>query len=417
MLLFIMLFAIIFIFVFKFTKPVSKNNISNKELISYDNQLTKEQKIEDFNSLYLVLKENYPYFEVNKRVNNIDWLNNKEEYKKRIEKTKSDQEFYNVISSIIKDLHNNHTSIFNEDDYKYWFSLYSSVEQELKPWMDVLKAQNVLKRYKYSEMKNSTVGKSNLSNESNRINEYLKTDIIIPNKLAYLKVSSFYGLNVNKDQNIIYKFLYKVREYPNLIIDIRGNGGGAEEYWRKNIVAPLISNNISIDNLCLLRGNLYCYKFWKAKNLKLYNFIEINKELLKKSPTEVNEKFQYYTIFKQEVESTNYVGFKGKIYLLVDKKVFSSADSFANFCKSTKWATLVGEKTEGDGIGTDPVFYNLPNSGYVIRFAATYGLNADGSSNEEKKTEPDINVNAEIGRIYDEDKAIQKIITLIGREN
>src|SRR5690554_1682467 len=52
---------------------VLKNPIPNQ-------QLTMEEKIEDFEYLYNLFKENYPFFEVNKRLNGIDWLSNKEHY-------------------------------------------------------------------------------------------------------------------------------------------------------------------------------------------------------------------------------------------------------------------------------------------------------------------------------------------------
>ena len=55
---------------------------------SSDGQLSKEEKVADFKYMYKVVKEGYPYLDVNKRLNNIDWLENKNEYLKRIKNTK-----------------------------------------------------------------------------------------------------------------------------------------------------------------------------------------------------------------------------------------------------------------------------------------------------------------------------------------
>ena len=41
----------------------------------------------------------------------------------------------------------------------------------------------------------------------------------------------------------------------------------------------------------------------------------------------------------------------------------------ANFLKQSKAATIVGGVSGGDGIGSDPVLFALPNSGIVIRMA------------------------------------------------
>ena len=86
--------------------------------------------------------------------------------------------------------------------------------------------------------------------------------------------------------------------------------------------------------------------------------------------------------------------FAVETHLLVDDIVFSSAETLAYFCKSTKFATVVGEKTNGDGVGTDPLLLTLPKSGIVIRFTGEMGLNPDGSANDESKTVPDLIIKA-----------------------
>lgn len=58
---------------------------------------------------------------------------------------------------------------------------------------------------------------------------------------------------------------------------------------------------------------------------------------------------------------------------------------------------VVGERTNGDGVGTDPLLLTLPNSGIVIRFTGEMGLNPDGSANEEMKTIPDVLIKANSG--------------------
>jgi C-terminal processing protease CtpA/Prc len=85
----------------------------------------------------------------------------------------------------------------------------------------------------------------------------------------------------------------------------------------------------------------------------------------------------------------NSIDFKGKIWTLVNKNVYSASEAFTQFCAGTGFSTLVGESTGGDGIGIDPVFLVLPNSGLVVRYSMLYGLNLDGSSNQEFGTTPD----------------------------
>ncbi|MFQ7853800.1 MAG: S41 family peptidase [Flavonifractor plautii] len=75
--------------------------------------------------------------------------------------------------------------------------------------------------------------------------------------------------------------------------------------------------------------------------------------------------------------------------MLVDESVYSASESFVLFCQQTGFATLVGRTTGGDGIGAmDPVYLQLPNSGILIQYTVPFGLNPDGSSNEEMGTTP-----------------------------
>jgi len=102
------------------------------------------------------------------------------------------------------------------------------------------------------------------------------------------------------------------------------------------------------------------------------------------------------------------VQYKKNIYLLTDKSVFSAAEGFALFCKTTKWATVVGERTGGDGGGKDPVIFMLPNSGSLVRAALDAALNSDGSLNAEECTIPDIKIDAD-----NADERLKKLIHYI----
>lgn len=66
----------------------------------------------------------------------------------------------------------------------------------------------------------------------------------------------------------------------------------------------------------------------------------------------------------------------------------------AVFSKATRWATVVGKTTSGDGIGSDPNLVSIPGTGLVFRFSGGMGLNPDGSANEETKTIPDVIIEA-----------------------
>lgn len=389
---------------FKITKDKKQENT----------ELTTEQKVEDFEYLYNILEENYPYFDVNKRTRNIDWLSNKDAYLQLVEDTKTDKEFFYILNLILRQLHNGHTNILEKGEFEYSKELYNTCGPEMQTWKDVLNDEDVQKRYdKFKEIK---INNSDDDDSKNKTN-IEDSKILIENKLAYIKYNSFNGLNMEHDSSLNDSFFTKVKDYPYLIIDIRGNGGGSTEYWEKDIVGNLIDKPIYYTYYSLMRGGDYNKKFMECRNGDLRDIRILDKEIIKNSPEEVPDKFKYYSQYDVMINPKNKSkdnrGFNGKIFLLTDESVFSASEAFASFCKSTKWATLVGEKTSGDGIGTDPIFMSLPNSKYVIRYSANYGLNPDGTSNEEMKTVPDIFVNSNVSKDIKDDEAVNTVINMI----
>lgn len=209
--------------------------------------------------------------------------------------------------------------------------------------------------------------------------------ILKENKIAYLKVKSMSTRTLKSDGKKILEFFNKIKGYPYLIIDIRGNGGGTDEYWMSNIVGPLIFEPKSESAAMAYKGN-YIKPFLIGRG--------ITTKPIDKLPEQFKSNYalqmEGYVTDIITVKPVNSVNFKGKIYLLTDDCVYSSSESFAAFCKASGFAEIVGTTTGGDGIGIDPCIMALPSSGLVIRFSLDMGINSDGTVNEKTHTRPDI---------------------------
>lgn len=373
-------------------------------------ELSTEQKLEDFRYMYNILKNNYSYFDVNKRSNKgYDWLANKEEFEKSIKNTKNKIEFYWAIDSILKKLNNDHTNQIDPQLYYEMLEAYSKNKdkEDLNSWLKILDNKKVKDSYKelidifkkeYPKQFENYSSSKSIYDETNECRKKnIGTEILEQNKISYLKIETMGDEYIKSDKEEIYEFLKSIKGYPYLIIDIRGNGGGNPDYWQENIVAPLIDNNFKVENYSVFKGSNYALNFYKPRYKSkgiVINSIKVLPDN-KNYPEEVKRDFKYCAAITEIIKPKNPVGFKGKIFLLVDRNVFSSSETFAMFAKYSKWATLVGEKTGGDGIGVDPILMTLPNSGLVVRFSGEMGLNSDGTSNAEMKTKPDIELNCE----------------------
>lgn len=221
-----------------------------------------------------------------------------------------------------------------------------------------------------------------------------ETAILEFNKAAYLKIKSMDALDDEtfyNDQDSILNFLKEIKDFPNLIIDIRGNPGGYDYYWMENIMKPIIKHSLNVDSYIVYKKDDYVNSFFNSSAKSSSKNLPKNKNY----PSEVIDNFGYYEKINKSVLPENAGNFHGKIYLLVDQFVYSSAESFSAFCKATKFAELVGTSTGGDGIIPNtraPIAMLLPNSKLIVRFSAVMALNPDGTANEETQTQPDIYV-------------------------
>ncbi len=358
--------------------------------------LTTSQKISDFNYLYSSLKDNYPFFGVNIRQNGVDWLNKKDEYIDRIKKTKNDSSYIFVLKSIISELNSGHVSFMPTQYYDAYLSIYKKSSETMpkyKMWVEVLESDSIKPKYWANILENAIIQTDNKQDEKKQ--EKIRpnySDTIINNKVAVMNILSFNKFMIEKDKPKITEFLKKITELEYLIVNIQENGGGATDYWKNNIVAQLITSPIEYTNYVVIKDGdinrrFYPNSFVKGKILRN----DIN---LQNIPTELLKNKYYIKYSKDTIYPKDPIHFKGKIYLLVAKPVFSSSEGFAQFCKSTNWATVVGEQTGGDGNGGDPNIISLPESGILLVYPSQVGLNSDGSLNFEAKTIPDIKIKA-----------------------
>ncbi|MCC0694652.1 MULTISPECIES: S41 family peptidase [unclassified Clostridioides] len=377
---------------------LSNNTYSQKK------QLSEEEKIDDFKYVYNVIKTGYPYLDVNKRLNHIDWLENKDKYIKRIKNTESDEEFIEEVSSILSELNNKHTELIdNKNRYELFKKSYSN-----NNWYDFLNDKKVVDRY------NSINTKIKIPNDIFVKKELILEDII-KGKVGYMYLPSMSPQNgsMDKDLKMIGDYVNTLEKYQTLIIDIRGNSGGSDRYW-KGIVSKLIKNDIKIDGYRLYRNNnKIVKKYTNARNIKLEPIENLPVGVKKNAPKETLKNFSDFEKTSYTINTNNDLEFKGNIYLLVDEKVYSSSESFSMFCKETKFATLVGETTGGDGGGIDPVLFELKNSGLIVRMSSCMYLNKDGICDEEFKTIPEFKVkDCKRTTNFKDDNSIKKVLKL-----
>ena len=194
-----------------------------------------------------------------------------------------------------------------------------------------------------------------------------------------IKIKSFSSKHLEEDKEIferIEKYLSK-KATKNIIFDIRGNTGGTDEYFRNFSI--FTSNDVV--------------------------FSDRFRNLLSNENQEIT-----HTVIPASVSAQDY-----NRYLLVDRKVFSTAETLSMICKSSGFAKVVGEITGGEGFGLTPYSLNIVDkntkfikkennktyslSGIKMSFPVEAPINEDGEIDYEGfyKTIPDIICNSEKG--------------------
>ncbi|WP_105300370.1 S41 family peptidase [Anaerococcus marasmi] len=389
-------------FIVKKDNSTDIDKIRLKDIQEVNFELDREEYIEDFNFVYETLKTHYPFFEINKRKNGVDWLSNKRSYEEYISKSKNDEDFFNRMNDILSDLNNVHTNLVPETNGIFMYISYKTMPQN--NWRydisKIYEKDRVRSRYNIS---NSTVNEfinSNIKNDKENLDDSdyqnLTTDILIKDKLAYIKIKSMLGEQFKgDDREILSDFLRIIKSYPYLIIDIRGNGGGDTRYWQDFLLPRIIDKEYETTVYSFFKNGDLNRKIIKQKGVKKNVNEFLTNRVFNDDVSSITKDFEYYGKSKIKISpSKDSIKYKGNIYLMVDEGVYSSSETLASFCKETELAKLVGTKTGGDGIGFDPMQVDLPNTGYVLRFANNLGITESGSINEMDQTTPDIIVDS-----------------------
>lgn len=207
--------------------------------------------------------------------------------------------------------------------------------------------------------------------ELNEINE----------KTCVLKVKSFSGSKQQMDSLIS---IIDIKKYQNLIIDLRDNPGGnhlsafplAEYLINKPIIAGVFPNK-----------NWY-KEFDRLPNRNDYSkFSEFTGGTFKEWFDKSNQNYgAYFKVIPSKKQ------FKGKVYILTNKRTGSTCEPFVYGLKHHKYATIIGKNTAGAMLSSNEF---KMEDGITLRIPLNDYITYTGERIDKKGIEPDIEVESE----------------------
>ena len=372
--------------------------------------LTIEQALYDYDTMWQLLEENFPYFEAIKRELGIDWEAVKAEYRQLLDDRAYDgyisqDDFIQTINSCLREFQSvGHLFLVPVNTRLTLLDLFK--DSENAPYQNIVKiVSNPKSQLFYKRMNQlpswSSSGSNSYSKESDPISidglaalsEHLFTGYA-EGRVPYLKIESFTQWD-DVAQAKLEGFFSSISQKEHLIIDVRGNGGGNDGAWRSGIVPFLAQQEYEFT------------QFWAAKSgtLNLMLEPEFDKSrgyITRYTDDSWQKEFPYISpdmltgtdIFLKASSTLSCTDakdkFHGKIWLLVDEYCYSATDALVWFCKETGFATVVGTKTGGNGKGAQPYMMALPYSGLIVEYEPYLSFNSDGTCNGISGTVPDI---------------------------
>lgn len=369
-----------FIFVF-FTTAIfmSKKKDGSMRFVSFQKMRADYEYFWDF------IYEGYPFTEVCER-QGADLNKIKNEGYIELKKVKTQREYYtfyhNLCQKITLERTTGHLFPIHYKDYSDSLSSQGSYA--------VLNDTSKLINSFYGEWEKKD-GRVYHKNKP-----YVEKKIILENKIAYIKIRSFFTFTYEQQklyEDEIKNFLMETADYEHIIIDITTNRGGSLDN-SELIISPNLTGNKQIIFYGLYNENKYTKPYldhiFKKINIEKINLNDIPN--IENSNTIKNDKAY---IVRNSLSWQYLHGYKPcenkKFWLLIGKKSYSASDRLAYICKQTGFATLIGENTGGSGVNAYwPMHIFLPNSGLLILFDFTYGLNSEGYCADEFGNFPDI---------------------------
>jgi len=172
---------------------------------------------------------------------------------------------------------------------------------------------------------------------------------------ALLEINSF-GTNLGKFKNFLRESFQKIRDNktPNLIINIRENSGGSD-----------MNANALLEYLAQKP-----YKQFEQARIKISPQAQKGIAPLRRQSPQLFENKEIGDIITLDLPlktpADNLLRFKGRIFVLIGPKSFSTSTSFTSAIKQFRIATLVGEETGDPTIVYGNVINTtLPNSGLM----------------------------------------------------
>ena len=333
----------------------------------------------DYELLWEALETDYPYLDY-LRGKGVDVDRIRESYAEQVRQAQNADEFAAILGRMFQAMQNTaHLWVVSREDFPYFYSAYM---EYIDPWRETVEAAAQAGYYSLSTESGSPDGNGLGYLPPVKVTWYADCSTLC------ITVRTFAHEAVERDRDVIWQAIAQYPDAENIVFDISNNSGGDTGYWMANIVAPFGEDqafDLRMYYRDSPRNRLYVDAIVDAFFAESLPLEEVE------APAAWAEELGLDSVIVGElqIKGTPKIQSNAKRWVIVNGVVYSSAEAFVCFCKSTGWATVIGTQTGGDGVGFGPALLLLPNSGLLVRFSIVAGESPGGGMNIEG-TAPDV---------------------------
>lgn len=260
--------------------------------------LSKQQALEDYDALWEMLEDNYPYFETIKNELGLDWKEVRDTYRTELISVCRgpsilQDNYINVINNCLKQFKSiGHLYVIQPFLYQRMVDTFRAVVESsgenqnhdskeevdmLSKMLSIIESQKVKTFYDYyknlmpSPTPASTEGGTQLYPQEQSLYEEVRQTIIeatVGEGIPYIKITGFLWSSPKCTPiaiKMIQDFFEANSEADDIIIDIQGNGGGNTGVWRDGIVSHIICEPLKQSGMIGVKDGKFNRFMWDAE--------------------------------------------------------------------------------------------------------------------------------------------------------
>ena len=385
---------------------------------------TREMMQEDYDFFWTTLEENCATFGLIEEKQGINLEQIKQEYQQMISNLRDGdaEQFVQIMEMVSSRLGMfAHICVIDPKLYHQYTNGGSWESETAKEVFQSEKVQSfyqwteTLPRYQYQlkSMEEATRLQEDEAGEQSNAVMDANIQLSREDEIAIVRLKSlgFYGEGVS--QVVIEKlrtFCWENLDAQHFIIDITGNPGGSSLIWSDGLDPLWAGKVFSREEVAAYKLGSMNVQMWDGwpesdsdvelrpiSDLSIMDYPKLDMQSLEECDgVAIKKKVNDYT----HAENPDGQEFEGRIWILTDHVVASSAEGLVHFAKGNELCTLVGTQTGGASSTMTPtppanMTVAMPNSGMMMRYAPFYFINEDGTCLNVEGTHPDIEIGPE----------------------